>query len=205
MNATLKNIPTTHLSHTIFCHSLEASGSATARTGWQPQHLLAETADGAIARRRALLSEIAFARRIRVRPRLGRGLRARRRRLLSQAPGVGAVHAGDRPAPAGAPRRPTPTRCATALAAGLIELCRSARGLVGPCHLPAEAGMRRCSARTASCSAPTSSSTGRTTATPPSTISSPRSPSRKRKTIRRERARRARHRHHRALADRQAT
>ncbi len=31
-----------------FLHSLEASGSAVARTGWQPQHLLAETADGAI-------------------------------------------------------------------------------------------------------------------------------------------------------------
>src|ERR1051326_9176163 len=32
-----------------FLHSLEESGSATARTGWQPQHLLAETADGALA------------------------------------------------------------------------------------------------------------------------------------------------------------
>src|SRR5438477_2168051 len=31
-----------------FLHSLEASGSATARTGWQPQHLLAETADGTL-------------------------------------------------------------------------------------------------------------------------------------------------------------
>jgi predicted N-acyltransferase len=31
-----------------FLHSLEASGSATARTGWQPQHLLAEAADGAL-------------------------------------------------------------------------------------------------------------------------------------------------------------
>ena len=31
-----------------FLHALEASGSATARTGWQPQHLLAETPDGAI-------------------------------------------------------------------------------------------------------------------------------------------------------------
>ena len=31
-----------------FLHALEASGSATARTGWQPQHLLAETADGAV-------------------------------------------------------------------------------------------------------------------------------------------------------------
>jgi predicted N-acyltransferase len=32
-----------------FLNSLEASGSAVARTGWQPQHLLAETPDGAIA------------------------------------------------------------------------------------------------------------------------------------------------------------
>jgi predicted N-acyltransferase len=31
-----------------FLHSIEASGSATARTGWQPQHLLAETPDGSI-------------------------------------------------------------------------------------------------------------------------------------------------------------
>ena len=31
-----------------FLHALEASGSATARTGWQPQHLLAEGPDGAI-------------------------------------------------------------------------------------------------------------------------------------------------------------
>jgi predicted N-acyltransferase len=31
-----------------FLHALEASGSATARTGWQPQHLVAEDADGAV-------------------------------------------------------------------------------------------------------------------------------------------------------------
>jgi uncharacterized protein len=31
-----------------FLFSLEASGSATAKTGWQPQHLLAESADGAV-------------------------------------------------------------------------------------------------------------------------------------------------------------
>ena len=31
-----------------FLHSLEASGSATARTGWQPQHLLAEDTDGRV-------------------------------------------------------------------------------------------------------------------------------------------------------------
>src|SRR5437763_13696530 len=35
------------ISH-AFLHALEASGSATARTGWQPQHLIAETEDGAI-------------------------------------------------------------------------------------------------------------------------------------------------------------
>src|ERR1044071_9586982 len=31
-----------------FLSALEASNSATARTGWQPQHLIAETEDGAI-------------------------------------------------------------------------------------------------------------------------------------------------------------
>src|SRR5262249_35837009 len=31
-----------------FLHALEASGSATARTGWQPQHIIAEAADGAV-------------------------------------------------------------------------------------------------------------------------------------------------------------
>jgi hypothetical protein len=35
------------ISH-AFLHALEASGSATARTGWQPQHLVAETEDGAV-------------------------------------------------------------------------------------------------------------------------------------------------------------
>jgi len=32
-----------------FLYSLEASGSATARSGWQPQHILAEAPDGSIA------------------------------------------------------------------------------------------------------------------------------------------------------------
>jgi predicted N-acyltransferase len=31
-----------------FLHALEASGSATARTGWQPQHIVAEGADGSV-------------------------------------------------------------------------------------------------------------------------------------------------------------
>src|SRR5215212_4969746 len=34
------------ISH-AFLSALEASGSATARTGWQPQHLVAETENGA--------------------------------------------------------------------------------------------------------------------------------------------------------------
>ena len=55
------------------------------------------------ARCRALLREEPFPRRICLRPRLGRGLRARRRRLLPQAPGRGAVHPGDRPPPARSP------------------------------------------------------------------------------------------------------
>jgi len=35
------------ISH-AFLNALEVSGSATARTGWQPQHLIAETEDGAV-------------------------------------------------------------------------------------------------------------------------------------------------------------
>jgi len=35
------------ISH-AFLHALEASSSATARTGWQPQHLVAEGADGSV-------------------------------------------------------------------------------------------------------------------------------------------------------------
>ena len=61
-------------------------------------------------RRRALLSQEPLARRIRVRPRLGGGLRPRRRQLLSEAAGRGTVHAGDRPPAAGAAR---PARRAT--------------------------------------------------------------------------------------------
>src|SRR5437588_9239267 len=36
------------ISH-AFLHALEASGSAVARAGWQPQHLVVETNDGAVA------------------------------------------------------------------------------------------------------------------------------------------------------------
>ena len=88
-----------------FLSALEESGCAVPRTGWQGQHLRLEAADGQTARRGALLREIAQPGRICLRPWLGGRLRARRRPLLSQAAGFGAVHAGDRPAPAGQPRR----------------------------------------------------------------------------------------------------
>src|SRR4051812_45866573 len=35
------------ISH-AFLHALEASGSAVARAGWQPQHIVAEAPDGAV-------------------------------------------------------------------------------------------------------------------------------------------------------------
>ena len=38
--------PTIHSFPTISCTALEASGSATARTGWQPQHLWSKAPDG---------------------------------------------------------------------------------------------------------------------------------------------------------------
>ena len=56
------------------------------------------------AGRRPALCEGPQPGRIRLRPWLGAGLRARRRPLLSQAPGRRAVHAGARPAPVRAPR-----------------------------------------------------------------------------------------------------
>ena len=75
------------------------------------------------SRRRALLRQEPFARRIRVRSRLGRGLRARRRQLLPEASGRRAVHAGDRPPAPGAARSACTTRVGRALASGLIEMC----------------------------------------------------------------------------------
>ena len=101
-----------------------------------PSTCLAEGRRRRGARRGALLSEIALARRIRVRPRLGRGLRARRRRVLPQAPGLGAVHAGDRPPAAGAAlaRRRQDARWPDRRPDRALP---PARGLVGAFHLPA--------------------------------------------------------------------
>ena len=95
--------------------------------------------------------------------------------LLPEAPGLGAVHAGDRPAAAGRARRPSADSVRDGLIAGLIELCRKREASSVHFTFLPEAGMPGAGRRTASCSAPTSSSTGRTTATPPSTISSRRS------------------------------
>src|SRR5262249_54404022 len=55
-------------------------------------------------RRRSLLRQVPFPGRIRLRPWLGGRLRARRRQLLSQAPGRSPVHTGERPPPAGTSR-----------------------------------------------------------------------------------------------------
>ncbi len=70
----------------------------------------------------ALLCKDPLARRIRVRPRLGRGLRARRRQLLSEAPGGGAVYPGDRPQAPCPPRPGWPIASAAALGDALAEI-----------------------------------------------------------------------------------
>ena len=131
--------------------------------------------DGAVRRRRALLSEIPFARRIRVRSPAGpkptsapaaATIRSCRSRCRSRR----------RPA-AGCWLRPGAhaDEVRAGLAAGLIELCRLREASsVHVTFLP-ETGMAACSAHTAFCSATTSSSTGRMPATRPSTIFSARS------------------------------
>ena len=86
-------------------------------------------------RRRPLLRQIAFAGRIRLRPRLGRRLRARRRQLLSEAAGGGAVHAGDRPPPAGAAGRARRRRAQRAGRFTRRHL-QALERLVGARHLP---------------------------------------------------------------------
>ena len=159
----------------IFCHRLRNPLSVGGHTGWQPRHLLAEGADGTLLGAAPCYVKTPFARRIRLRPRLGRGLRARRRRLLPQAAGGGAVHAGDRPAPARPPRPAGRSRARRPRRCAGRDHHRE-RAVLGPRHLPDRAGMARCSASAASCSAPTSNSIGRMPATRVSTTSSPPSP-----------------------------
>jgi predicted N-acyltransferase len=47
--ATARSLPYNPFISHAFLSALEASGSATARVGWQPQHLVAEDADGSVA------------------------------------------------------------------------------------------------------------------------------------------------------------
>ena len=126
----------------IFCHRWKPRFRSAAARGWQPRHLLAEDAERHAAGRRALLCEEPFARRICLRPRLGRGLRARRRRLLPQAAGGGAVHAGDRPSPAGPPR-PAGRRRARRARRRARRDHHGQRAVLGARHLPDRAGMAR--------------------------------------------------------------
>ena len=123
----------------FFC--LEASGSATARTGWQPQHLVAETDDGAVLGVGALLSEIPLARRIRVRSPAGP--------RPTSAPAAATIRSSrsrcrSRRRPAGgcwSPVRQTPTGCAQASRRPDRTL-PAARGVLGACHLPPETEWR---------------------------------------------------------------
>ncbi len=48
LQAAAQDLPTNPFISHAFLHALEASGSAVARAGWQPQHVLAEDADGSL-------------------------------------------------------------------------------------------------------------------------------------------------------------
>ena len=117
-----------------FLKALEDSKSVGRRTGWQPQYLLAEIRRRHPAGRRPALRERPQPGRIRLRPWLGAGLRARRRPLLSQAPGRGALHAGAGPAPVRAPR-PARRRRARRHDRHAGQDRRRQPHQLGPCHL----------------------------------------------------------------------
>ena len=183
--STRRQVDNPFISHD-FLSSLEASFSVGPRTGWQPRHLLAEAADGALLgaapcyvkshSRGEYVFDHGWAEAF---ERAGGDYYPKLQVAVPFTPVTG-------------PRllaRPGPLAEAVrgALADALVEIATSKRTLVGPRHLPDRAGMARCSANAASCSATTSNSTGRMPATRPSTISSATLSSRKRKTIRRER------------------
>ncbi len=81
-----------------FLLALEESGCAVPRTGWTARHLVIDDAAGPPAGRPALVSQGAFARRIRVRLLLGQCLCAARAALLSEIAVGRAVHSGARTA-----------------------------------------------------------------------------------------------------------
>ena len=187
-----------------FLSSLEASGSAAARTGWQPSTCSPRTADGRLLgavpcylkshSRGEYVFDRGWAEAYEraggsYYPKLQVSVPftpATGRRLLVR-PGAAGRGGARRRWPAlvdALPPSRAPRRCTS-------PSCRSRNGGSWP--------------RRAFCSAPTSSSIGRTPATPASTLSWRRSSSRKRKTIRRERRDALAERHHRALADRHRT
>ena len=112
-------------------------------------------------------------------------LRARRRALLPEASGGGAVHAGDRAAPA-APSRGR-ARCGRSAGRRDGRGGAAAQGLLAPRHLPDRSANGSASARPASCSASASSSIGRMPAIATFDDFLDALNSRKRKQIRRER------------------
>jgi len=125
---------------------------------WQPQHLVAETADGDIIGvapcylKSHSRGEYVFDRG------WGGSLRARRRQLLSEASGHGAVHARNRPPPhGGAGRRRR--HHASGARRGLIELARLSRCLLGPLTFMTRRNGTRLANAASSC-APTSNSIG---------------------------------------------
>ena len=158
-----------------FLLALEQSKSVGGRTGWTPAHVLVEDRAGRLVAARAGLSEVAQHGRIRLRPRLGAGLRAGRRPLLSEAAGRRAVHAGDRPAAARRARR-AGGRARGADRARCAACAR--RSSASSIHVtfadaPDAEALERGGFRAA---APASSSISSTRATPISRRSSPRSP-----------------------------
>ncbi len=153
-----------------FLHALEASASATARTGWQPQHLLAERPDGTLLGavpcylKSHSRGEYVFDRGwAEAYERAGGDYYPKLQVSVPFTPATGRrllVRPG-----------PDADAARAALSAGLVELCR--RHEASSVHVTF---MPEPSAPTspgrASCGAPTSSSTGRTPATPRSTRSS---------------------------------
>ncbi len=169
-----------------FLSALEVSKSATARTGWQPQHLVAETADGSVVGvapcylKSHSRGEYVFDRGwAEAYERAGGSYYPKLQVSVPFTPATGRRLMV-------APGADVATMRA-ALAQGLVELCQAARGLLGPRHLHDARRSGARSASAASCCAPTSSSIGTMRALRPSRISSPRCRRASARSIRRER------------------
>ena len=105
LNRRLRMRSLTLLFPTLFSPPLRASKSVGGHSGWLAQHLVLRNADNDRRSCRAVLPEKPFPRRVRFRLRLGGGVRARRRQLLSQAASRSALHSGYRTAVIGTAQR----------------------------------------------------------------------------------------------------